>query len=39
MAIIPAVITVGMLIYPLAFNIWTSLHVDRLCPRTAPSSG
>jgi len=33
MAIIPAVITVGMLIYPLGFNIWTSLHVDRLSPQ------
>lgn len=33
MAIIPAVITVGMLIYPLGFNIWTSLHIDRLSPQ------
>ncbi len=30
MAIIPAVITLGMLVYPLVFNVWTSLHVDRL---------
>jgi ABC-type sugar transport system permease subunit len=30
MAAIPALITVGMLVYPLCFNLWTSLHVDRL---------
>lgn len=30
MVAVPGVITLGMLIYPLASNIWTSLHIDRL---------
>lgn len=32
MAVIPALIAAGLVVYPLVYNLWLSLHVNRLSP-------
>jgi ABC-type sugar transport system permease subunit len=39
MALIPALVAAWLVVYPLAFNVWTSLHINRLSPNDGAWAG